>query len=233
MPDNDMEKSMTPPPDLAKVYSSGDSDAEMALSQLININADNILHEPTCIICSSPNRDEIEKKFTENKNHDETIALFKSKSTASISRDVIDNHMRFHYERGIKELQKIEYIGRIKRLNSVELTTLDRIGIGFSAIEERLMGINSITPSGDVSVIEVEKIKSDITSKLMMVFNQLLKLKATLLGEMKNSGELITLPRQAFVDLFNKAITEARNDGEKEMINRILSELANLSSKTQ
>ena len=226
----DMKKSMSPPADL-KVYSDGD--VEMALSQLININADNILHEPTCIICSSPQRDEVEKKFIENKNYDETIALFKTKSTGSISRDVIDNHMRFHYERGIKELQKIEYIGRIKRLNSVELTTLDRIKIGFSAIDERLMGINSITPSGDLSAAEVEKIKSTETSRLMLVYNQLLKLKATMLGEMKSGGELIMLPRQSFVDIFNRALTEAKNDEERELIQKILRELGNLSSKTQ
>lgn len=229
--ENTLESSMTEPDSLQKM--SSDNDIELALSQLININADNILHEPTCMICSSPHRDEIEKKFVENKNYDETIALFKSKSDLLISRDVIDNHQRFHFEKGIKELQKIEYIGRIKRLNSVELTTLDRIKLAFSAIQERLAGINSITPSADLSSAEVEKIKSDATAKLMMVFNQLCKLKATMLGEMRNSGELITLPRQSFVDVFHRAIAESKNDGEKELLKKLLNDLANLSSKTQ
>jgi len=229
---SEKEDSMTPPMDLQRVDEIN-GEVEMALSQTINLSAEKTLHEPTCIICSSPYRDEIENKFIENKNHKDVIKLFKTRSDIPISNDVIDNHMRFHHDKGIKELQKIEYIGRLRRLNSVELTTLDRIKMGFSAIEERLMGINSITPSGDLSAAEVEKIKSSETTRLMTVFNQLLKLKASMLGEMKNSGELISLPRQAFVDIFNKAIVEAKNDGEKETLKKLLNELANLSTKTQ
>jgi hypothetical protein len=54
-----------------------------------------------------------------------------------------------------------------------------------------------------------------------------------MLGEMKNSGELISLPRQAFVEVFNKALSEAEKDSEKELLKKILSELASLSTKTQ
>lgn len=230
MSENEMEKSMSQPSELIDIC----DDAGLSLSQVINLNADNILHEPTCLICSSPHRDEVEKKFNENKNYDETISAFRGKSSANISRDVIDNHMRFHYERGLKALQQIEYVGRLKRLNSVDLTTLDRIKISFAQIDERLMGINSIVPTGDLSVADVEKIKCAETSKLILAKNQLIKLKAQLLGEMESSGELITLPRQAFVDVFNKALAESRNDDvKKEVINKILTELASLSGKTQ
>jgi hypothetical protein len=229
---SEKEDSMTTPTDLQ--FNSIANEVEIALSQTINLSPDKILHEPSCVICSATNRDEIEKKYSENKNTEETISLFKSKSHVPISKDIVVNHMRHHCDiGGIKEIQKIEYIGRINRLNSMELTTLDRIKLGFSAIEERLMGINSISPSGDLSAAEVEKIKSSETSRLMTVYNQLLKLKATMLGEMKNSGELISLPRQAFVEVFNKALSEAEKDSEKELLKKILSELASLSTKTQ
>ena len=31
-------------------------DAENSMLQVVNLNADNVLHEPTCLICSSPYR---------------------------------------------------------------------------------------------------------------------------------------------------------------------------------
>ena len=190
-------------------------------------------YEPTCLICSSSNREEIEKKWLECKNFEETIKVFKSKNSMAISNDIIDNHMRFHYDKGVKELQKIEYTNRIQRLNSVELTTLDRIRMGLSMLTERLMGINSITPDNDTGIPEIEKIKSAETSRIMGSFNQLLKLQAGILGEMKSNGELIMIPRQIFVDTFNKAITESKSNEERETIKKLLTSLAEISKKTQ
>lgn len=230
------EESMLPPPEISTVqeyYPKSTGDLENILLQLINLNGNNILHEPTCMICSSSNREEVEKKWMETKNHEETKRVFKSKSNLLISNDVVDNHMRFHHERGIKELQKVEYTNKIKRLNSVELTTLDRIRLGLSMLTERLMGINSITPSGDLSMAEIEKIKSAETSRIMGSFNQLLKLQASIMGEMKSAGELIIIPRQSFVEVFNKAIVNSKNNEERETIKSLLMSLSELSKKTQ
>lgn len=231
-----IEETMSPPPYASTIqayYPKSSGNIEDILLQLIDLNSNNVLHEPTCMICSASNREEVEKKWIENKNHEETKKIFTSKNSMIISNDVIDNHMQLHYNRGIKELQKIEYANKIKRLNSVELTTLDRIRLGLSMLTERLMGINSITPSNDIAVAEVEKIKSAETSRIMASFNQLLKLQASILGEMKNNGELIMIPRQSFVDTFNKAIVNSKTNEERETIKHLLTSLAEISKKTQ
>lgn len=234
---DELEKSMIAPQEedtRIKIFNSPSADSiEAALSQLINLNPENILHEPTCMICSDPNRTEIEKKWTDTKNYDDTKSFFKTRSSASISNDVIENHMRFHYDRGVKELQKIEYINRIKRLSNVELTTLDRIRMALATIDERLAGINSITPSGDLSAAEVEEIKCSETTKLMSSYNNLLKLKISITGEMKESGELIIIPKQSFIDVFNIAIAEASNNEEKNVLRKVLTSLFEINKKTQ
>jgi len=210
-------------------------DINKALYQVIDLNENNILHEPTCIICSSPYREEVEKEWTKDTKHQHKAVqeIFQNKANISVSNDVIDNHMRYHYERGIKELQKVEYADKIKRLNSIDLTTLDRIRLGFSALTERLMNINSITPSGEKDAAEIEKIKSVETARLMGSFEKLLKLQASIMGEMKSSGDLVTIPRSSFVDIFNQALVDAKTNGEKQVVKKILSELASLSKNTQ
>ena len=239
MPDdqiNTPDGSMSPPPDVNAIpayYPKLSGDIEDVLLQQINLNGNNILHEPTCMICSASNRVDIEQKWLDTKKYDEAKKVFSSISTMPVSNDIIDNHMRHHYDKGIKELQKIEYTNKIKRLNSVELTTLDRIRLGLSMLTERLVSINSITPNNDVSIVEVEKIKSSETARLTGSFNQLLKLQASILGEMKSSGELIMIPRQAFVDTFNRAIVESKTDEERDGIKRLLTSLADISKKTQ
>ena len=230
-----MEESMTPPEDVnsqrENFCPTVPNNVEDILCQLVNLNNDNILHEPTCLICSSPYRKDIEDMWLAIKKHDDVKEAFKDRVT--LSNDVIDNHMRHHHDRGIKELQKVEYINRIKRLSSVELTTLDRIRMGLAALTERLTAINSITPSGDMSAAEAEKIKSMETARLMSSFNQLLKLQASIMGEMKSNGELIIIPRQSFINLFNEALAGAASDKEKDVIKDILSKLADLSKVTQ
>lgn len=233
---SDQFSSMSPPPDISPVqeyYPKSVRDVESILLQTINMNSNNILHEPTCMICSASNREEIEKKYKDTKNIDEVKKVFSSKNSSKISYDIIDNHMKFHYDKGVKEVQKIEYVNKIKRLNAVELTTLDRIRLGLSMLTERLMGVNSIVPDNDTSAAEIEKIKSAETSRIMMSFNQLLKLQASILGEMKNNGELIMIPRQLFVDTFNQAIAESRTEEERDTIKKLLIIFSEINRKTQ
>ena len=231
------EESMTPPqnvtPQEHNINIPVSNDIDSALAQLININEKNVVHEPTCMLCADPHRDELEKKWSETTSHEEVKTLFGTRSKFNLSKDIIDNHMRFHFERGIKEIQKGEYANRIRRLNSVQLTTLDRIQLGLATLTERLMGINSITPTNDISATEIEQIKTSETSRLMTAFNNLLKLQASIMGEMKDSGELIIIPMTMFIDVFNRAITESKTDVEREAIKKILNSLANLNKKTQ
>jgi hypothetical protein len=64
----------------------------------------------------------------------------------------------------------------------------------------------------------------------MGTYNNLLKLQASILGEMKNSGELVSIPKDAFVKFFNNAILEAKSDVERETIKRIVDTLGALST---
>lgn len=228
--------SMAPPPDISSIqeyYPKSSRDIESILLQTINMNSNNIVHEPTCMICSASNREEVEQKWLSGKNYEDTKKVFSGRNSLKISDDIINNHMKFHYDKGVKEVQKIEYANKIKRLNSVELTTLDRIRLGLSMLTERLMGINSIVPDNDTSAAEVEKIKSAETSRIMMSFNQLLKLQASILGEMKSNGELIMIPRQLFIDTFNEAISESKTVEERETIKKLLKIFSEINRKTQ
>lgn len=237
MPENKPEDSMSPPPvnliQEEMISFSTINDANDVLAQIINLNVDGIMHEPTCIICKSPYRDEIEAKWIETKKHSDIKKILKEKAHLNVSDDVIDNHINFHYSKGIRELQKIEYISKLKRMSTVELTTLDRIKLGCSAIEERLAGINSIVPDNITSAIDVEEIKSSAVTKLMSTYTSLLKLKATIVGEMHDTGELIVVPAQDFITIFNNAIIDAKTDGEREVIKKLLGNLTELSKKTQ
>ena len=58
---------------------------------------------------------------------------------------------------------------------------------------------------------------------------KLLQLQANMMGEMKDSGELITIPKQAFVQFFNDAITSAKSEVERTVINNLLASLGELS----
>jgi len=212
---------------------SGGDQIDRLLSQAVNIGNNMVLHEPTCMICSSPYREEIEQKQLEKKSYAETIKLFEEKTGNKINKGIIENHMKFHHDKEMRELQKIEYIDRIKRHSGQNLTTLDRISICFSIVSERLMGVNSVIPSADESIATIEKMKSSETARLMGVLNNLLKLQAGILGEMKSSGELISIPANDFVQIINKALSEAQTDRERKLVKGIIDSLDVLSRRAQ
>jgi len=206
------------------------SEIDASLSQLIDSNDGQMVHEPTCSICSSPHRKDIEDKYTESDKKTKPVQDFiKQKLQLDMSSDVIQNHMVYHLSRGVKALQMIEYANKIKRLTSYNLSTLDTINLGKAALQERLMGVNSITPGGDVGMAEVEKIKSQETSRIMTTLNNLLKLQAHILGEMKASGDILAIPREPFIKIFNDAILNAKTDEEREIVGDILNKMLNLS----
>jgi hypothetical protein len=220
------ENTMVP---IASQLAAGSADVQKALDQLINFS-ENVLHEPTCIICSSPYREDLEQTWLTNKSHAEVKKVMKQRANIALSNDIIDNHMLYHVGKGVAELQKIEYADRIRRQLSVtKLTTLDRIELCFAALNERLMGINSITPTGDYSQADIEKIKSAEVTKIMGSFNNLLKLYLTLTGEMQKSGEFIMIPKQAFVAFIKDSLADAKDDKEKQIINNMIEKMKGLS----
>ena len=75
----------------------------------------------------------------------------------------------------------------------------------------------------DIVFADIEKIKSSETVKLMSTYSNLIKLQATLLGEMKDSGEMISIPSKKFIAVFNTALAlEVKTDREREIVTNIL-----------
>lgn len=204
-----------------------------AFGQLIDINEGNIIHEPTCAICNNSHRAEIEQMWIEKKNLDEIKKVMDSKLSIPNLRSAIENHVLYHFNREVRELQKKEYIDKIQRLTAENLTNLQRIKISLAAIRERLAGINSIVPTGDIGQAEIERIKSSETSRLLTTESNLLKIKYTIENEMKKTGELITIPRQSFLEIFNSSLINAKTSAEKNAVQNILQKLMNLSASTQ
>ncbi len=213
------------------------------LAQAINIKDDGVLYEATCPICSSSHREAIEEKYDENQSDDfnlgkkdkiKTVLEYVNEITnLDISRSVLENHFKFHHNKGLREIQKREYVERIKRYTSQNLTTMDRISICFAIISERLMGINSIVAAGDENESYIEKLKSNETSRLMGALSSLLKLQASILGEMKDKGELITIPTNDFVRIMNSSFASCSTDSERKIVKKIFDRFETLSKQMQ
>lgn len=212
-------------PNKSKVFKPTSSEVDKLMSQLVNLNEKRIYHEPTCPICSSPYREDMERDFTDKKDYARAKAIVH----LDIGDIVIENHMSNHHARGVKEIQKLEYANRISRLNKSNPSTLDKIQLCSSMLLERMVEVNSISPNSSLSVADVEKIKSSETARLSSVFNNLMKLQASIMGEMKTSGELITIPVDEFVRVFNDALTSSRTDSEREMVKNILDKLSKVN----
>lgn len=212
-------------PNKSKIFKPVSSEVDKLMGQLINLNEKRIYHEPTCPVCSSPNREEAERDFVTKKNYASAKAILQ----LDVGDVVIENHMTNHHARGVKEIQKLEYTNRIARVNKSNPSTLDKIQLCSSMLIERMIEINSISPNGSLSVADIEKIKSSETARLSSVFNNLMKLQAGIMGEMKTSGELITIPVDEFVRVFNEALLSSKTDVEKEMVKVILDKLTKVN----
>lgn len=219
------------------IENSWSDDVSRLLSQNVNLSENNVYHEPTCPLCSSPLRDEAEEIWNEGSSADKDkqkerekniIDVFMAKSGEKISRAIIINHMKFHMNCGVRAIQAREYIGRIQRLNNTNTSTMNQIDIGMTMLIERIAAVNSLTPSPELSQAEVEKIKSAETAKLMSQWQGLLKLKAQIMGELKNSGDMVSIPTREFSMIFEDAFLHCSNDDERALINGILDKLKTL-----
>jgi len=167
--------------------------------------------------------------YVQKTPQEDIIKYVKDHAGIELSGSLIETHMIYHYNKGVREHVKTAYIDRLRRLSSQETTTLSRIRMAIDALTERIVGVNSVVPCGDLTEADIEKIKSSETARLTRTMTQLLKLQADMMGEMKDSGELITIPKKAFVQFFNEAITSAKTDAERTIINNLLTALGELS----
>jgi len=208
------------------VRDSLNSEIEKMLSSAINLNECNVYHEPTCPICNSTLREEAEKIWLDlgNNDHKPIIELFIKKSKENISKPVVLNHM-FNHNSGIKELQQKEYIARIQRSHSPNTSTIDQIDIAITTLMERLSAVNSMTPDGDMTANDIEKVKTETTCKIIGQLGNLVKTKDTILNELKTRGDMILIPKKDFESTFGDAYQNCRTDGERMLIHGMLERL--------
>lgn len=212
---------------------SNGEEVERMMNQVINLNSKNVVHEPTCPICSSSLRKEIEQKYIEsNENIGEVRKFYTDRTGEEIELSVLKNHLKTHIESGIREIQKVEYASRVKRLYNQNLSTLDAIAAGLAIVMERIINVNSLLPTENESLADIERIKCSETVKLMGQTNNLLKLRASILGEMKSSGDMISIPANEFVNTFLDAINNAKTDMERQVLANLFSKFEALSKKT-
>lgn len=189
---------------------------------------DKFVVEPSCPICMSPLRIEAEELWEQSHSVDEIKKLFKDKMGVKLSKAVIENHMENHIYSGINEIQKVEYLNRIKRLQSHNASTMDYLELGLTALAERLMGVNAVTPQKDETSATIEKMKSAETAKIVAQIQSVAKTRASLLGEMIDNGDVITIPTKDFQMIITEALAMCENDGEKKIVRRIVSRLSNI-----
>lgn len=206
------------------------SKIDESIAQLIDLSDSGIIHEPTCLLCSSPYREEIENKWVDSKQSYSLVKDFiREKTGFDISKAIVENHMIYHLNRGTKEIQKGEYANKIKRLNDNPLSSMDLLNLGIAALQERLIGVNSLTPGGDFAIADIEKIKTQETTRITAGMTQLVKMQDAILNDMKKNGEILSVAKQPFIKIFNEALIDAKTDAERNLINDILDKISALS----
>jgi len=207
-------------------YQKGFDHVESMLSQAINLSNDKRMHEPTCPICNSPLRTDVEDMWDKTPGNRITKPIqdfLKERTGLKVSAEVVRHHMKNHKDSGDREIRKVEFVDRVRRLyGNGSATTLDQIQLCLAIITDRIMEMNTIAPDHDHTVAEIEKVKNAEINRLMKTYGDFMKLRATVLGEMRDSGDIISIARKKFIDVFNTAIIEAENDREREIIQKIL-----------
>jgi len=212
----------------AQIAVSGlDDDIKSLLMQAVDITQDGLVHEPTCTICRSAVRAQAEEKWLETKDTSEVKKIIKDHEGVTVTNSSIRHHMAIHLDREGGELQKVEYANRIQRMSNSYLSTVDRIQMSIAILDDRLMSVNALSPSNDFSQAEIEKIQGDLTVKLMGRMENLIKLKSSIESEMHKRGEFVSIPKAKFIDVFNTAIADAKNEDIRKAIYDLIKKLEN------
>jgi hypothetical protein len=61
--------------------------------------------------------------------------------------------------------------------------------------------------------------------------NSLLELRAEMLGELKQNGEVFTVDKRAFAAAFEKLLLECLTNEEKLVVNKVFTELSKISKE--
>lgn len=194
------------------IITSCSSEINKVLESGVNINEDGLFVEPTCSICTSPLRGEAEEVWNSTRMVGKVQEVFKNKGKKVPSNAVVESHMVNCASRSVSEIQRREYCKRIDRMKKDDLSTLDQISLLTTILTENLLSINSIVPTGTETQAEIRKIKSAETTKLSARLESLCKLRASILGEMLGDGDLIYIPKEEFINIFNRAIVNNQDN---------------------
>lgn len=236
--DDGMNEEIQPPKSVSVIAESSKmlqrinpENANKLLQRTLNLTDDNIYHEPTCPICNSPHRKEIENLYAKSPGDYAPIEAYvltldPEETKNKINNSVIENHIKNHHQMAVAEIRKKEFVNRIKRLDSGAVSTLEKLSMTVNMLFDRLATVNSLSPTSDLSLAEVEKIKSGETAKLGAAIAALLKQQSVLTGELKETGDLITIPKQEFMRIFQEIARMAKTENEQKLVRKFFQSLA-------
>jgi hypothetical protein len=217
-----------PEAELKKVVSD-DAALERFLALQVSLNNDGVYFEPNCPLCSSMCRKDAEEKWIKDRNSDDIRDFLKSKGEP-VPLTVIKNHMEYHIDQSYVELRKKEYIQKILTLSRINLNTLSRVEMALSSVGERLISVNAAEDPGE-SPAALEKARADSTCKLVASMAKLLELRATLMGEMQDSGNLLSVRQEDFEAIFKETLLEYKSPEAREIVKTILDKFSKVARK--
>ena len=199
------------------------------LSSVVDVNDQGVYCDPDCPICNSNHRESAEKAWLDGDPYDreradKVMADLNSHGT-KVSREVVLNHCASHLLAGAEALRRLEYIRKLCNMGSVRLTTLDRLEFAMAAISERMLAAGAIVSDGKIPAHEVEELRTRLTNQLAKTSSTLFSLHAQLERDMEDEGQIIRINREVFRTAFDKAVSDTKNERERELINFLLSEL--------
>ena len=205
------------------------------LSMVLSLNAEGVFVEPTCPFCCSSNRGAAEELWRQPiglpRAKEEDIRKSFLALGEDLSIDIIRHHLRSHLDRTEAELNKVETINKISAINEVKVSTVDQIQILISACMERLMAIAELQAPTPTMRAAIEGQKTKDTSTIIKTMQGLLSLQASILGEMKGRGELISIPVDRFKDIFSKHLAVLQSKEEKMLVITIMEELTKANTQ--
>ena len=222
--------------DVVDVVKQAPSGIRSLFPSVIKLNSDGIFVEPSCPFCLSQNRTEAESIFIKTPQYDNNkytaTKEFLDSKGEKFSIDLVKHHCNSHVNQGENQLRKQEYINTIDNISSIKISTIDEVDLLISALKERQIETARLVADSKTSKVEVEVIKSNIMAQLSKSFASLLKLRSELLGEQKESGDVIIISRLKFKQVFNEAIENAKGDEEKTLIIGLLKSLSKAEDKS-
>jgi Cdc6-like AAA superfamily ATPase len=194
------------------------------LFKMVNINEQGVFFDPNCPVCKSIKRRAAEEEWIKGRNAEDVAKVIKE-GGETISIPYVKNHMEYHVDQSQVEIRKREYINKIMSVNDQQLSTLKRIEFAMTAIDDRMVSINAMDDPLE-TISKLEKMKSDAICSLSSSLQKLAQLRATLLGELEDSGEVFVIRKddmqQVFVDVLNHFSTEEAKDIVNMMLTKMM-----------